>query len=1027
MTRPLRFPMHSRLRAFFLLALLSPGSVAAAVAVKVRVHDGAGKSIRGAYIALVPAWRPTSRPLAEAIAESDVTTLSVPSGDYRLIAGAPGHAVWSRQPITVASEPIETSISLPNLRNISGIVMDDAGQPIGGASIRTAHGATAPALGSFSALAVKHLERDWSAITREDGRWTMAIPSGSTPLLIEAPGLAEEWRVVQENDPASIDVRLIRGASLQVTLDRSDADVVVTLARQSAKNDNAVPSDIQPRVWARWGSARTLRWQSLHAGTYAIQAKYPKPEFFQQAALTLGTIELRAGEEKKIELRLPAKRIAETQTSQLFISRWNRTNLASVSGVAQTNDGGARLVDTFTEDVMYGWVVHFRARDVRRPFAAINADEVFSTPPRPDTASDTEPPLATQHPRADAWLQLRLEAKDDALPRTGAATLRNCADDAIVAVPVEVKADGIARFTAPARCRTLVLTFPPFEAAVLEQPLQPGDQSLGELTLRRGGAAEVSVVYPDERPVAKALVRVTTVENDAGSNTLVAELTTDDEGRVRFSALPVERDLRFTAESSSGDRADAAIARIASGEQRVLDPLVILAPATIIAEPRIDRGVLQRFPAARISSVMLRPQDPARAGETQQRNTASEAGPVQFDRVHPGRWNIDVWVSVAGVSTVLRARTLDVESGKTYRIDDIVQPNVFEGFVKEPDGRGVAARVTLDENGRRPHFDSDERGVFYVVLQDKGPRMVAVARASDQGTLIPVGEIDFSDPARPIEIVIPSGATIDVRVRTNDKPVAGIVVTIGRRTSSGAFEEFTSRGRFTDEQGVARFTDVAPGDWTLSAKHSDGSRADKDIRAIDERKLSVTLELTEGGKIAGAIRDGGRPPAARPHVDCIFVGVAGIPTRANGDAAPDGAFVVELPPPPPKHALCSVTTAAGTVDAFSAVPGTQNDFTLSATRGELRIDGWASRTDRELLWLVTSDGRAAHLSTIASRLRPASPTLVLPALAAGEWILVRVQAPADLQAIANRMGFALPPLARVRVAPGAPQTISKER
>lgn len=996
----------------------------ARVAVKIRVRNSAGEAIRGAYVALVPAWRTTSHPLAEDVTENDVATLRVPADDYRLIAGAPGHAVWSRQPITVTADgAADVSIALPDLRRVSGTVTDEQGRPIAGARIRTVHGATAPGLGTLSELAVRQLQSDWSTTTGADGRWTLTIPAGPTPVLVQAARRAEEWRVVQETDADAVAIVLSQGSTLRVTSNRLDPDLVLTLARDDATAGTTVPADVQPRVWAQWANAKTLVWDSLKPGTYSVYAKYPKPAFFMQTAVKLATVELQAREEKQIDVELPAKRAAAEHTSRLFISRWNRADLGPVSAFGSTRDGGARPVDAFVEEVIHGWVVHFRADDARTPFVVVAADEVYTSPRVPKRKSDDEPPLAVQHPRADAYAHLRLADDEGAAPRSGSAALRDCADESSVFVPVEVKADGLARFTAPANCRTLVLTFAPYEAIVIERRLQAGDQSLGEFTLRRGGSAEVRVVRgSDESGVAGATVRVATAVEDGGSSTLIGEASTNDDGWVRLAGLPAQRDLRITAETTDGDRADGVVVRIEPGEQRVLEPLVVVEPATVIVDAKIDPVVLQRFPDTRVTVVQISPMDPARRGEMRQLNTPIPAAPVSFERVHRGQWLVEGWVTVAGVPALVPMKTLELEPGKTYRIEDPVTPNVFEGVVKD-EGKGIAARVLVEENGRRPHFDSDERGVFRAVLQEKGPHMVAVARMSDQGNVMPVGEIDFTDPSRLIEIAIPATAAVTARVRSNGKAVTSAVVLIRRRTATGAFDEITSRGRTTDQEGSARFEDVTPGEWTLSVRQPDGRRADKAIRVTAEKNVSVDLDISDAARIEGTVRDASRAPLARAYVDCLFVGSTGAPDRASTDSAVDGTFSIELPVPAPKNALCSVMSASGAVDAFVAAPGTSVDATISHATGTLRVERWDERKGRDLLWLISPDGRAVHLQSIAIRLGQFGPILVIPALAAGEWNVVRVRSMSDLLTIANRAGSALPVLTTVRAAPGEPRTL----
>jgi hypothetical protein len=156
------------------------------VPVTVRVRTVAGTPIRGAYVALVPVWRPWSRPLQEAIAEKGVSVLRVPAGNYHLIAGATGFAISTSGPMPVAATSAkELAVELRALTPVTGNVSDEQGNPIAGVVVAGVNAAIAPPLGTLSELGVRHVGLQWSAQTDKEGAWTLGLPEGTIPFAID--------------------------------------------------------------------------------------------------------------------------------------------------------------------------------------------------------------------------------------------------------------------------------------------------------------------------------------------------------------------------------------------------------------------------------------------------------------------------------------------------------------------------------------------------------------------------------------------------------------------------------------------------------------------------------------------------------------------------------------------------------------------------------------------------------------------------------------------------------------------------
>src|SRR2546423_1775058 len=110
------------------LPILLGTAKATDISVAVHVRTAAGQPIAKAYVALVPAWRPSNRPLVEEIADADVAVLTVPAGTYWLITGAKGFAVISKGPISVSPGSDIVVMALPALKTARGTVRDEDGR-----------------------------------------------------------------------------------------------------------------------------------------------------------------------------------------------------------------------------------------------------------------------------------------------------------------------------------------------------------------------------------------------------------------------------------------------------------------------------------------------------------------------------------------------------------------------------------------------------------------------------------------------------------------------------------------------------------------------------------------------------------------------------------------------------------------------------------------------------------------------------------------------------------------------------------
>jgi hypothetical protein len=592
-------------------------------------------------------------------------------------------------------------------------------------------------------------------------------------------------------------------------------------------------------------------------------------------------------------------------------------------------------------------------------------------------------------------------------------------------VPVQVRKDGLARLTAAAGCRTLALALEPYEPLLLERRLRPGEQDLGTFTLRAAGEIAAHVVRSvGGGPVVGATVTVTTAGQSGNDATIVVqEAVSDESGWARLSGLPPQRDLNIVAQTIEGDRSESLTARVDPAMRTLVDPLTIVDPATLVVDLKIDPALLSRFPDARVVTVMTEPAEGKKESERRQQNTPKPVAPIRFERLRPGQWIVTGVVSVAGAYSLIEAGSVSLEPGQTLLLEKPIAPNVFEGIVTS-EGKGVAAKVMIEDRGRTLYFKSGESGLFHAVLLDRRAYKVSVSRMSAQGNIIPVGSVDFTDPSRRVEISIPGGANVTVRVRRDREALAGAFVWMSRRDAEGVIDKATRRANATDSAGTATFDDVAPGTWTFTV-NDDASRraAEKSMEIENGARVSVDLDLVPAAGLEGRIRDTGGRPLHQARVDCLFVGATGVPDRASAHTRADGTFSIDLTPPGPDNALCSVVGPGNLAEAFRAGRGRFVEIALPLATGVARISASVPPSGLEPFWLVANDGRAISLDALARQ--NALPGQVFAAsLASGQWKIVHAGSLVERRLLASGQGGSLPVVSAFKLESGRSQDIT---
>ena len=1023
---------------FFLSGEISAGTLDSPVTLRVR--DTSGELLPGSYVAIVPVWRPWSRPGAETITERGVATFRVAAGTYRFIVGAPGYEVTTYGPLAVSPAPAtDFDVELRPVKRISGTVSDEQGNPLSGIRVSDVRAVIPPPLGTLSELAVRHLAGTWSVKTDEDGSWALPVAGdGNVPVVIDGPGFVTAWRLFSVKNPQT-DLILTKGGTLRLIADRTDPNLVIGLTRDGDDAAGTIPPDWQPQVWSKWASVTTLTWDSLPAGNYTIRAKYPDARYFMAKAATLATARVTSEAPVEVRVTLPPQRSLAEDVHALFLAGISRRDLGEAEAFAGGADGRARRVDSFLEDVSGGSVLYVRGEGKRPPFYALTATRFIAANPDVADARDdaaTEPWVASVHARSDVRLRLRSAEKDLTFPGSGTAVLRDCPRSKRISVPVEIGKENVVRFVAPAGCRMLTIALDPFEPLVLEKRLNAGEQSLGEFVLRAAATADVHVVRdPGGASVAGATVRLMAASDERPDtiSVLVAEATAGDDGWAHFSGAPVYRDLQVVAETPQSEKSVAAELRLQPRQHGVIDPLAVPKPATLIVEPKIDAAFHTRFPAARVVNVLVKPNDPRRSNEKRQENLVSgkrqentgDEDSLRFDGLYPGLWRVSCIVRVAGTYSVFESEEIELKAGDSRRFPMRIEPLVFEGRVTES-GKGIAARIAVVDPAAiasRLYFDSAGNGEFHAVLPTKGVYAVEVAALASQGDIIPIGDVDFTDPAKPIEIAIPRGSVI-ARVRDDGKPVPEAVVAATLLRDARGRVQTMETMRVADAFGEATFEGLIPGLWTFSVRQRGQGRGAKKSRTVQaNEELEVDLDLDRAIAIEGTVLDMGGMPLPRARVDCVFVSNAGIPNTAGADADAEGKFTVEVDSLSAPPALCSVIGPMGAVDAFRATPGQHVNIAVPAATAALHIPDWGAHRNPNVFWLAAPDGRVISLSAVAVEIGRFGAPLEIPALATGRWNVVRIQSLSQWFALGNGLAASLPTVADVAMDSGSSKVI----
>jgi len=1010
--------------SLFLTFGLAWGGASAAVdpvTVQVTVKADGGEP-SDAYVAFIAPDRPLSRPSAEQVFPRGMGLFRLVPGTYRAMVAANRCEDQSRNVVVAAGRALQFDLTLSATR--SGHVTDSAGQPVAHVRVYQARLTSEP--GSYSELALRYFQSQWTTTADAAGAWTLPVPHRRTiPVVIEAAKFSPSVEMLNGMTAEPVATTLSRGASLRAHVDRVDPGFMLVLVPDDPEHKERA-SELPPQVLLRAVKSSSLEWDSLRPGRYRVVGRESDPQKFSAPA-ELARVTLGENEAAVLQLKLPPPARRETEVTILFAPDKTSVQLRGLDAFVSNADGGAaEWVQHSFERAANGTLIYLRTKASPRQLFLLTPTEILSAADTPPAGADSVW-RAVVSGRANITVHLIPASAEQPLPSATAARFSPCERTASILFGIAISRKGDVEIPFPTLCRGLTLTMPPYEPVVVEAGLQNGEtRSFGPFALKVGATADIhAVMDPSEAPAINAPVRV--LARGSGQDmVVVADGVTNDGGKLRLSGLPADRDVTIEAHAAMSRLSGAVTTRLERGKVTAVDPLKIPLPARLEIAARLAPDFRQRFPDAKIRSIGI---EPSAKDEPDPRRTVDLAGDEKavFEELRPGKWTLHALVEAASSLQPVPMQEVTLRAGEDRRMTADVEPAVFEGRVMRGD-QGVAAMVGAGDPPSPTAVirfaKSAADGRFTILLPAPAVYNVQVSPVGERGEPIELGEVAFNDPAVPVLVKIPEGV-LDVRVKERDRAVPGVMVTARLRSMSATrgITEVTRTGR-TGAAGTVRFESLSEGRWLVEARRAENETISRSAADVTFREpASVELNLAPVSAFGGIVHDAGGAAVSDAQVDCFFLGPGAIPQSARATTDPTGAFTFDLAAPPPNTLYCGVTTTDGAIAAWITPPTATADFVLPAETAALVISDWGTRISRDVYWLVSSDGRMYGLSWAAAKIGQLWAPLVIPRMPAGSWRIVRADSIAQWVTLATNGGNALPAVSEFRLQPAKATTL----
>ena len=1031
------------------------------------VPGAVGQPVGPVYVAAVPEVSPWHEPAEETVVEDpDGVEWSLPPGNYRLVAAAPGHAVFYGPPIALAAGAVRTErLRLDQLVPVEGRVEDRAGEPVTGARVSHLRSLIFDFPGRLADRGEELLAETFQTTSDDEGRFRIHLhPSAGQPLAVQADGYSPRFfpdvrlaGAAEDLQPVVLDL----GAELRVRWS-GDPEAAGGLDRLQVVPRQGSPSGLDLAgvlsVWARRLEGEAQRWSALPPGKYALWLKGPRAGAHRVLPQEVASFELAPGQAREIAIALPRRPTPEgeggstsVKSLKILLPELPSAELESLkttiwSQGARSATGAAPIV------VSGGTLVTLAGGCVAGANAVLTTAEwiAIAGPVAVDRCGEAE--RVVLRPRGAVAATL-LPPPGISLPLSGEISVSPCdsaPEDPLgwrATVPFLTDETGKLEASVPAGCVDLTvragdLAPLDFRGLTLETArIRP----LGPQRLALGAALLVRVLSSgDGRPLAG--VTLGAHESDRADRILSAAaggdaaalldgaVVTGEDGWARLYGVPATDVTLLLLGPGRRFPYPAAHLALHPGEERVLDALELPPPATLTVEvevsPELEREDVE------IVEVYLQGQGLI-AGLGLSRDVG-EDGTARFEEVPPGSWRAlgIVRLPEQGRQVPAGEAHFEVASGVDETVSLPLSSPIFRGRVTYQ-GVPVEGQLALrpieprDRRGFTTELDSEGR--FALPLEGPGLYRGTVWERERRLEDVVVPRIWFDRPGEEVEIRLPEGVLAGVVTDDRGRPQGGARVEARTAQTEASGEDHgdsvvhVRRSARTDRAGRFSFDALPPGAWTLKAE---AGELESGPLAVDlqasERIEDVELVIGEAEAFGGTVVD----PTGHPVVGARLI-LTPQPGLVGGLQEPIGAE----------------TGAEGTFSGRSPFVGTvaniqvmSPDGTVGATRMEMGGDMLLQLPDPGSLVRLSAPcpagpgTLASSLMFVAADGAYVSPAVVsygeaqktsrcrlvwaLPALAAGHWRLVSARTFNELLALQTGAGWSLDAVEVFESAPG---------
>jgi Carboxypeptidase regulatory-like domain len=886
--------------------LAAPADFAAVVSIHVRGAAAAP------YVGLVPEASPWREPLREAVLGNQQRTIrwTVPAGRYRVVAGAPGAAIWFGDAVEPSdAAPANVTADLVALRPASGRIVAADGSPIGRARVGLIRAFVLDSSRALSAMGESHLRQTMLAESDAKGEFVFPLhPAASHLLYVEADGFAPALLtgITAEASKQLRGIVLHPGARLQLTLTGNRSSSTHYDRLRLIPDEVALPTgvnrDLALALWTR-SVGQTPEWSSLPPGRYRLT--------YDTARMTsdvvphvIGSVELREGESRALPVASPPQRVAGAPgatTARLFIpnatlkelapmvvKRWNSTTEETARFEAEETSGGVQLA---VQGCSSAW-----------RHLVLTRDRMGAAPTTDGCRARVE-----LKPKASATAKLVAPA-GSAVPQRGIVRLRSCRrqDGDAGEYPVSVRSDGRAEMLLPAGCTVPTLFFDSFVPVTFERANVTAGSAheLPLVRLQPGGAILVRLVSADGDPIDDATIEAALrreVESaearSADEVPRIASARTRGGGWARLTGIPREDVVLLMHRPQQRNPGISEAYRVDAGQQLLIDPLPFVRPASLVVT--IEGADRARGAQVELVDVALT----STGGSRWPRQWTVRATPagdrVVLDDVPPGNWRMVVHGRLpGGLATAVGMAPVSIVAGRDAEMSVPITRVPRKGRVLHR-GEPVAGSLTLrPAKGAQVTAATDRDGRFLALLEP-GRYTVSFAQQPQQGPLrwISFPGYTIDDGAEDIEIDLPAARIRGRVVGVAGEGIAGAVVrAMSLDVSDGAIRHAELEAS-TDASGAFVLEAVTEGEWTIEASRArERSDATSVTVARDTEMGGVVLRLSGVEAVSGQLVDFRGQPLARASV-VVQALAAGVPRIDTADTGPRGEFSIAFIPP----------------------------------------------------------------------------------------------------------------------------------